>query len=93
MDAPRPFLIRRWLRSLATGLMVAVALLAIGTLAACNALEGQQAGADDPDACLSTADCEDPGRLATQVRLDTDAILAGMAHARAHMGMQEDAAP
>jgi hypothetical protein len=28
-----------------------------------------------------------------QVRRDTDAILAGIAHARARLGLQEDATP
>ncbi|MBS0559209.1 MAG: hypothetical protein JSR21_04055 [Proteobacteria bacterium] len=44
-------------------------------------------------ACATAADCEDSPALAEQVRRDTQAILAGMAHARARMGLQEDAAP
>ena len=45
------------------------------------------------EACATAAPCEDTPALSEQVRRDTEAILAGMAHARARLGLQEDAAP
>jgi hypothetical protein len=69
------------------------ALLAALALSACAEAGGPPAEPDDADVCGPVAECEEPGRLVTQVRLDADAILAGMAHARARLGLQEDAAP
>jgi hypothetical protein len=84
MSAPRakPFQLRPC--RLAFGLLVVL------TLSACGA--GLQSALDDPDDC-GPAPCDTPGRMAKQVQLDTDAILAGMAHARARLGVQENAAP
>jgi hypothetical protein len=89
MSAKRPLPIGSRLRALVTGLLAA-GLLA-GALAAC-AGPGSQQDADDHESCGGLP-CDNPAYLARQVRLDTDAILAGMAHARAHLGLQEDAAP
>jgi hypothetical protein len=70
-------------------------LLAFGllTLSACAAADSQAGLEDDADSCGSAADCDEPARLSAQVRLDAEAMLAGMAHARARLGLQEDAAP
>jgi hypothetical protein len=76
-------------RLLALGLPVALAL----TLAGCVPAGAPPAAFYPQDGCGATASCEEPGQLAAQVRLDTDAMLAGMAHARARMGLQEDATP
>jgi hypothetical protein len=62
-------------------------------LSGCVQPGAPQSEADDPDGCPTAASCEEPGRLESQVRLDADAILAGMAHARARLGLQEDATP
>jgi hypothetical protein len=76
-----------------TGLrLLAVGLLAAMALSGCVPASSQQAAFDD-DGCGATASCEEPAQIAAQVRLDTDAILAGIAHARAHLGVQEDATP
>jgi len=73
--------------------LLAFGLLAVLTLSACAAADGQPGADDEADSCGSAADCEEPARLSAQVRLDTDAMLAGMAHARARLGLQEDATP
>ncbi len=74
--------------------LLAMGLTALVTLAGCAAADGEPpAVAGSPDECASTDECESPDRLAAQVRLDTEAMLAGMAHARARLGLQEDAAP
>jgi hypothetical protein len=73
--------------------LLAFGLLAALTLSACAAGDGQSGPEDDADSCGSAADCEEPARLSTAVRLDAEAMLAGMAHARARLGLQEDAAP
>ncbi len=87
MKVPRlqPTALRR--RLLAIGLLAALAL------SGCAPAGGVPAGDDEADGCGATASCEEPAQLAAQVQLDTDAILAGIAHARARMGMQEDATP
>jgi hypothetical protein len=75
-------------------LLLASGLVAAFSLSACAPVGGgPPAAAAAADACGPGADCEDPGQLANQVRLDTDAILTGMAHARERLGLQEDAAP
>ncbi len=84
---PSPPLPRPRLLLLAAGLLVPLAL------AACGAADGWHSAAAQADACSSAEDCERPARLAIEVQRDTDAILAGMAHARARLGLQEDAAP
>jgi hypothetical protein len=86
MSAPRPKPIQLRPCRLALGLLVAL------ILSACAMAGGPQSALDDPDDC-GPAPCDTPGRMAKQVQLDTDAILAGMAHARARLGVQEDAAP
>ncbi len=71
----------------------------LGALLLCLALAGCAGPDAGPprmavdDACATAADCEDSAALSEQVQRDTDAMLAGMAHARAHLGLQEDAAP
>ncbi len=87
MNAPRPKL------PILRASLLAFGLLAVLTLSACAAADGQPGADDDADSCGSAADCEEPARLSAQVRLDTDAMLAGMAHARARLGLQEDATP
>jgi len=87
MNATRPILSKTRHCLLACGLLATVAL------SACAPAGGRLAASGDPDDCGPAAECEEPGRLASQVRLDADAILAGMAHARARLGLQEDAAP
>jgi hypothetical protein len=74
--------------------MLAFGLLAAAlTLSACAPGGGQAGMEDDADGCGSAADCEEPARLSAEVRLDADAMLAGIAHARARLGLQEDATP
>ncbi len=81
---PKPFQLRPC--RLAFGLLAAICL------SACGVAGGQQSALDDPDDCGPAA-CDSPGRMAKQVQLDTEAILAGMAHARARLGVQENANP
>ncbi len=89
MNAPRSKLPILRTPMLALGLLAALALSACG-----GAGTGDPPGAeDDAVSCRSAADCEQPARLSNQVQLDTDAMLAGMAHARARLGLQEDATP
>ena len=73
--------------------LLALGLLATLALAACGKAENPHSALLDPDNCNSEAACESPARLSDAVRLDTDAILAGMQHARARLGLQEDATP
>jgi len=80
MNAPRPALIQFRPSLLAIGLLAAL------VLSAC-------APADDGAAQALDAPAPSPSQLSTQVRLDTEAMLAGMAHARARLGLQEDATP
>jgi hypothetical protein len=87
MNAPRPKPTVLHHCLLALGLLVAL------TLSGCAPGGADPAGADEADGCGATASCEEPAQLEAQVRLDADAILAGIAHARARMGMQEDATP
>ncbi len=87
MNAPRPKL------PILRASLLAFGLLAALTVSACAPGGGQPGADDDADSCGSAADCEEPARLSAQVRLDTDAMLAGMAHARARLGLQEDATP
>jgi hypothetical protein len=87
MNAARFKLIRPRLCILALG------VLAVLALPGCAGAGGRQGALDEADACGPAADCDDPATLASQIRLDTDAILAGMAHARARLGLQEDATP
>jgi hypothetical protein len=69
----------------------ALGLLALLALSGCAPPGGQSADAEDD--CGASASCDEPAQLDAQVRRDTDAILAGMAHARARLGLQEDATP
>jgi hypothetical protein len=85
MNTPQPKLARPRLCLLAVGLLAVVAL------SGCVPAGSQQSGAEDD--CGATASCEEPAQLDMQVRRDTDAILAGIAHARARLGLQEDATP
>jgi hypothetical protein len=87
MNATPPKPTERRLCLLALGLLASVAM------SGCVPAGGQLAGADDPDGCGAAASCDEPGQLEAQVRLDTDAMLAGIAHARARLGLQEDATP
>jgi hypothetical protein len=80
MNAPRPALTHPRPSMLAFGLLAALAL------SAC-------APAADSSTSALDAPAASPGQLSTQVRLDTEAMLAGMAHARARLGLQEDATP
>jgi hypothetical protein len=89
MNAPRPQPAGPRLRLLAVGLLASVVLL--GALSGCVPAGGPQSAADDD--CGAGASCDDPVQLDAQVRRDTDAILAGIAHARARLGLQEDATP
>jgi hypothetical protein len=69
-------------------------LAALVTLSGCAAADsGPSASAGSADECATADECESPAHLAAQVQLDTEAMLAGMAHARARLGLQEDAAP
>jgi hypothetical protein len=85
MNAPRPKSAGPRLRLLAVGLLASV------VLSGCVPVGSQQAGSDDD--CGASASCEEPAQLDAQVSRDTDAILAGIAHARARLGLQEDATP
>ncbi len=68
--------------------------LALGLLALAGcAPAGGPTAANDADGCSAEAPCDSPVALSTQVQLDTEAMLAGMAHARARLGLQEDATP
>ncbi len=71
--------------------LLAVGLLASLVLSACVPAGSLQSGEDED--CGATASCEEPAQLDAQVSRDTDAILAGIAHARARLGLQEDATP
>jgi hypothetical protein len=79
------------LRLLAGGLVVGGFLAALA-LSGCVPV-GQQSAADEADGCGASASCDEPAQLDAQVQLDTDAMLAGIAHARARLGLQEDATP
>ena len=78
---------------------LALAAPLLGALALALALAGCDSPTDNSpamvldQACATAADCEDSPVLADQVRRDTEAMLAGMAHARARLGLVEDAAP
>jgi hypothetical protein len=76
-----------------------LALLAGLSLAAWT-LAGCAASTDDPptavvtvDDCGSPSSCDDPVAMSEQVRKDAEAMLAGIAHARERLGLQEDATP
>jgi len=91
-DGGRPRSRAAALRPLPGGALVVVLGLA-AALAACAPADPPPLQITVDDSCATAADCEDTPALAEQVRRDTQAILAGMAHARAGMGQQEDAAP
>jgi hypothetical protein len=99
MHVPRPALIRPRPRLPAFALspvlapVLAAALAAVLALAACAPAGPQPAADQDADECGAAEGCDSPVALSTQVRLDTEAMLAGMAHARARLGLQEDATP
>jgi hypothetical protein len=75
--------------------LLALAVSATLALPACSPARPPQsaAAAQDSDDCGSADGCDSPLAMSSQVRLDTEAMLAGMAHARARLGLQEDATP
>jgi len=62
-------------------------------LAGCIPDPGASAGSAAEDTCDYGQPCDSPAAMSEQVRLDTEAMLAGIAHARERLGLQEDAAP
>jgi hypothetical protein len=81
-----------------TSLALCLRLLAVGALAclapgACAPVPGDPPYAESVQDCGPSSACQEELGLSEQVRLDTEAMLAGIAHARARLGLQEGATP